>query len=324
MTTNITEKLPTDGQVLPGMSNASHAYNGLSYMSLEHALLVDGSPTGTHMQDAPMNVPTVKPFVPAVKPSKFVLAHLANAEYAKRYQQCVALTQSWSLGRLQKYYKAEYNSMRSRKQQAKARHLGFDNRLKDFRDWLIHLGPRPDVDWTVHRMNNYKGYKPGNVKWATKIEQTEIRKVTKWHAVDGKMLTTQGFAKHLGITYTCLYKRLQNGWTTQRLLDDRKKQTGIKGWQFPATFVFLLEPLYAKRKTFNKPRIDWFIDHLSKQAQKNCILPDHEEGVALLFKAVKKAEEERAVLLKQQDELEELEFQQLVNAIKPVKVEGFN
>jgi len=69
-----------------------------------------------------------------------------------------------------------------------------------------------------------------------------------------------------------LYKRLQNGWTTQRLLDDRKKHTGIKAWQFPANFVNVLEPLYPRRKPFNKPRIDWFIDYLNKQALKNCIL----------------------------------------------------
>jgi len=275
------------------------------------------------MQDTLVGAQALKPFLPAVKVSKFVTANLDNPGYAARYQQCVGQARTWSLGCLQKSYKAEYNSLRSRKQQAKARHIKFDDRLKDFRDWLIHLGPRPKADWSVHRMNNYKGYQPGNLKWATKIEQTEIRKVTKWHDVDGKKLTTTKLAEYLGITYTCLYKRLQNGWTTQRLLDDRKKHTGIKSWQFPANFVYLLEPLYAKRKTFNKSRIDWFIDYLKKLALRYCTYVEHEESVALMLKAVKEAEEDRAVLLKQQEEQEELEFQQLANALKPVKAEGF-
>jgi len=93
MTINITEKLPIDGQALPAFSNAFHASSGLGCISPEHVLLVDGSPTGTHMQDAPINAQVAKPFLPAVKASRFVLANLTNPDYGSaNIRKCVALT----------------------------------------------------------------------------------------------------------------------------------------------------------------------------------------------------------------------------------------
>ena len=85
--------------------------------------------------------------------------------YAKNYAECIERALLLRLIELQTLYPAEYNFMRSRKQQAKNRHIKFDDRLKDFRDWLIHIGPRPAEGWTVDRKNNYKGYVPGNISW---------------------------------------------------------------------------------------------------------------------------------------------------------------
>lgn len=40
----------------------------------------------------------------------------------------------------------------------------------DFKAFLDHIGPRPDVGYEVDRIDNDDGYKPGNVRWATKAE----------------------------------------------------------------------------------------------------------------------------------------------------------
>jgi len=327
MAIQVSNKPAIDAPALPTIPDALHAsiatVTTVVSTSTEQDLLADGSPAVTHTQGNLSHSPVAGVFKPAVKASRFVLANLANPDYAERYSKCVAHALSWSRSRLQSFYKAEYNSMRSRKQQATAKHYVFDYRLKDFRDWLVHLGPRPAAGWTVHRPNNYKGYQPGNVAWAPKIEQTEVRKVTRWHDLDGKKMTTARLAQHLGLTYTCVYKRLQNGWTIQRLLEDRKKQTGIKAWTFPAKFAHLLEPLYAQRKHYNKSRIDWYIDYMVKQAERHGVSPEYEKVLALLLQEVATAQAARATLLKQQDEQQEQEFQRLVAAFTPMKAEGF-
>jgi len=43
-------------------------------------------------------------------------------------------------------------------------------RWMDFRNFLADMGPKP-TGLTLERMNNDKGYEPGNCKWGTAIEQ---------------------------------------------------------------------------------------------------------------------------------------------------------
>lgn len=43
--------------------------------------------------------------------------------------------------------------------------------VEDFGAFLAHVGPRPTPQHTIHRIDNDKGYWPGNVRWATKKEQ---------------------------------------------------------------------------------------------------------------------------------------------------------
>jgi hypothetical protein len=42
---------------------------------------------------------------------------------------------------------------------------------EDFLAFYAHIGPRPAPEMTVERVNNDRGYEPGNVKWATRKEQ---------------------------------------------------------------------------------------------------------------------------------------------------------
>ena len=315
--------MPTDEQILPGMSDASHASVPEGCPSPLH-VVAGGTPAIASVQapgDHSKHGGSIKPFVPAVKRSVFVKVNLNNPEYASRYQQCVAHALVWSRTRLEGYYKAEYNSFRSRKQQAKSKHIKFDDSLKDFRDWLVHLGPWPADQLTVHRMNNYKGYQPGNLKWATKTEQTEIRKVTKWHDVNGKQMTTKQFAKLLGVSYTCLYKRLRRGWTAQRLLDSSKKNTGIKAWQFPDNLAYYLESQYATRKYFPQSRLEWYITYLEKMLKKaNLVLPEEKSKQELLVTELLKAEALRDSYLKAHEEQVALEVELIVAALSHSQV----
>jgi hypothetical protein len=49
----------------------------------------------------------------------------------------------------------------------------------DFDTFLKHLGLPPTLDHSVDRIDNSKGYEPGNVRWATALEQTLNRGYTK-------------------------------------------------------------------------------------------------------------------------------------------------
>jgi hypothetical protein len=246
---------------LPGISDVGNNVRQDSSITVP-----DLGPTAAAVPSTNAAPRKTSPFVPAVKASAFVKANLCNTEYAARYQVVVAAAMSMSKTELQALYASEYNSLRSRRQQAKQRHIKFADSLKDVRDWLIHLGPRPSEGYTVDRIKSAKtkGYVPGNLRWATNIVQTQNRRVTKWHQLpDGSRLTTMQFAKRLGVTYPALYKRLNNGWTVDRLLKGEPPMS-LEEWRFPAELALYCQPLYNQfRKHHRLPRIEWFIDHFS-------------------------------------------------------------
>jgi hypothetical protein len=49
----------------------------------------------------------------------------------------------------------------------------------DFSAFLAHIGPKPSPELTLDRIDNDKGYEPGNVRWATRQEQAQNRRARR-------------------------------------------------------------------------------------------------------------------------------------------------
>lgn len=47
---------------------------------------------------------------------------------------------------------------------------------ESYASFLAHVGRRPSPQHSLDRINNAKGYRPGNVRWATKTEQANNRR----------------------------------------------------------------------------------------------------------------------------------------------------
>lgn len=65
------------------------------------------------------------------------------------------------------------------------------DRWSSFENFYADMGPRPSPQHSIDRIDNEKGYEPGNVRWATRLEQNRNRRgfATETHCRRGHVFT---------------------------------------------------------------------------------------------------------------------------------------
>ena len=79
--------------------------------------------------------------------------------------------------------------------------------------FMLHIGSRPSRQHQVDRIDNLKGYVPGNVRWATRSEQQKNKSSTRTYSNGVFTGTLVEVAAHLGISKALLHWRWKN-WNT--------------------------------------------------------------------------------------------------------------
>jgi hypothetical protein len=67
--------------------------------------------------------------------------------------------------------------------------------------FLRDVGRRPTEYHSLDRIDNDKGYEPGNCQWATAKKQAQNRRTTNKYKYNGAILTLREIAEHLEIPY---------------------------------------------------------------------------------------------------------------------------
>jgi len=87
-----------------------------------------------------------------------------------------------------------------------------------FTNFLVDMGERPEGK-TIERIDNNKGYEPGNCRWATKVEQQRNRSNTKFLTFGGKTQSLPDWADEVGLLKETIRHRMQYyGWSVERAL----------------------------------------------------------------------------------------------------------
>lgn len=73
------------------------------------------------------------------------------------------------------------------------------------------IGPRPSAAHTIDRINNDEGYKPGNVRWATKVQQAQNRRSSRLITFKGETRCLKEWSEKLGFPYAALGARIRGG-----------------------------------------------------------------------------------------------------------------
>lgn len=103
-----------------------------------------------------------------------------------------------------------------------ARWMAFENFLED-------MGERPGRRHSIDRIDNSRGYEPGNCRWASDVEQANNRSNNHRVSWNGETRTVSEWARHLSISERCLWCRLNRGWSIEDALS-----TPTKGTKCPA------------------------------------------------------------------------------------------
>lgn len=88
-----------------------------------------------------------------------------------------------------------------------------------FSAFFADMGRRPSPQHTLDRVDNNKGYEPGNVVWATMHTQTRNKRSNIWLTFAGRTMILVDWAREVGLPRKTLTNRLFTlGWTVERAL----------------------------------------------------------------------------------------------------------
>jgi len=97
----------------------------------------------------------------------------------------------------------------------------YDDWINDFGAWLKYVESLPhykEKDRSLDRIDNDKGYEPGNLKWATKAEQSNNRRSNILITYNSETHTISEWASIIGMSAKSITSRLRGGWSIEKTL----------------------------------------------------------------------------------------------------------
>lgn len=117
-------------------------------------------------------------------------------------------------------------------------------------DVCATIGQRPTPLHTLDRIDNARGYEPGNIRWASRKEQTRNREATLFLEYNGQTRSLVEWSAITGIPYKALQVRVLNGWDAARAIETPYRSRAARLWLWPVCCPWL-----AANLTSNAPRL---------------------------------------------------------------------
>lgn len=90
--------------------------------------------------------------------------------------------------------------------------------MESFEAFSQHVGEKP-FGMSLDRIDNDKGYEPGNVRWATGSEQLANTRRAIHLTYKGETMCLQHWSRRTGMAYMTLHQRVARGWTPEQIFE---------------------------------------------------------------------------------------------------------
>jgi hypothetical protein len=91
-------------------------------------------------------------------------------------------------------------------------------RWRAFEAFFKDMGPRPSPAHQLDRIDNDKGYEPGNCRWATPVEQSRNTCRTRFVEFRGETRCITEWSEITGLSKDAIRSRLERGWSVEMAL----------------------------------------------------------------------------------------------------------
>jgi len=99
-------------------------------------------------------------------------------------------------------------------------------RWRDYQSFLTDMGECPSEVMTLDRLNNAKGYEPGNCRWATRIVQSNNKTNNRLLTWRGQTKTLAAWSRETAIPVGTICNRLRFGWDIEAVMTRAPHERG--------------------------------------------------------------------------------------------------
>lgn len=89
---------------------------------------------------------------------------------------------------------------------------------ESFEAFYVDVGPRPSPEHSLDRIDVDGHYEPGNVRWATRVEQGRNKRNNRLVTSGGETASLAEWAARVGLRPGTIRMRLERGWPVERAL----------------------------------------------------------------------------------------------------------